>query len=377
MPINMTELNISGFRALQNFSVTGLGRVNLITGRNNTGKSSVLEALRILASDAKPAVISNILRYREENTSDTTEATRMDAADLLFQFASLFSGYPQPNEKFPAMKIKSSGQRSLELEMRIARMTRVRNQDGSSRLLEQQQDALLPITEDECEPALVVTSSAGTRHLPLDFFRRYPYKPLDYRSEFGEAPPMQCVYVSPYGGEKTVNLVALWDNIVLSDRENDVVLALKIIDPSISAVSMVGLEGRGLSRSAIVRSANFPHPVPLRSFGDGLNRLFGIVLSLVNAKGGLLLIDEFENGLHHTVQFDVWRVIFQLAQRLDVQVFATSHSWDAIEAFQKAAADTAEEGVLVRLSRQAEDIIPTLFKNEELAVITRDGIEVR
>ena len=121
--------------------------------------------------------------------------------------------------------------------------------------------------------------------------------------------------------------------------------ALRIIDPEISAVSMIGGEGPRRTRTAIVHAQGIPRPVPLRSFGDGLNRLFGIVLSLVNAKGGLLLIDEFENGMHYTVQADAWRAIFSLARRLDIQVFATSHSWDSIEAFQKAAHEDPEEWV--------------------------------
>ena len=81
---------------------------------------------------------------------------------------------------------------------------------------------------------------------------------------------------------------------------------------------------------------------------------------LVNAQDGLLLIDEFENGMHHTVQLDVWRAVLEAARKLDIQVFATSHRWDSVEAFQKAAAETPEDGVLVRLSRKGEDIIPTL-----------------
>jgi len=94
-------------------------------------------------------------------------------------------------------------------------------------------------------------------------------------------------------------------------------------------------------------------------------------------KDGILLIDEFENGMHYTVQLDAWRAVFALSQRLGVQVFATSHSWDSIEAFQKAAAESAEDGVLVRLSRRGEEIIPTIFREDELAVATRDRIEVR
>ena len=126
-----------------------------------------------------------------------------------------------------------------------------------------------------------------------------------------------------------------------------------------------------------MRSAGFRRPLPLRSFGDGLNRVFVIVLSLVNARGGILLIDEFENGLHHTAQLDVWRMIFRLARRLDVQVFATSHSWDALEAFQKAAAEVPEEGALLRLTNRNGNIIPTVFTEDELAVVTRHKIEVR
>ena len=186
---------------------------------------------------------------------------------------------------------------------------------------------------------------------------------------------MSCIFVSPYSGESTGVLGPLWDKIALSDREKDVVEGLRIIDPQISAVSIVG--GTRRKPTAIVRADNIERPIPLRSFGDGLNRLFGIILSLVNARGGLLLVDEFENGLHHTVQLDVWRTIFRLAQTLDIQVFATSHSWDAVEAFQKAAAEAPEEGVLIRLARRGEDIIPTVLSEDELAIATRDQIEVR
>lgn len=377
MKPHIAELNVSGFRALRDFSVEGLGRVNLITGRNNTGKSSILEALRILTSDASPSVIFGILRYREENLGDTEEAVRMDESDAMFQFASLFTGFPQLGEELSPIQVKTKGRRELELGLRIGWLSRERSSEGGRRFVERQPSLDIPELEEEGLPALMIEAPTGTRSVPLDYFRRYSYRSRMYRSELGEEPRLQCVYVSPYGGERTANLGALWDNIALSDSEENVVRALQIIDPEISAVSMVGGESPRQSRTAIVRSANFQRPVPLRSFGDGLNRLFGIVLSLVNAKGGILLIDEFENGMHHTVQFDAWRAIFRLAQDLDAQVFATSHSWDAIEAFQKAAAETPEDGVLIRLSLKGDDVIPTLFREDELAVATRDGIEVR
>jgi len=89
------------------------------------------------------------------------------------------------------------------------------------------------------------------------------------------------------------------------------------------------------------------------------------------------LVDEFENGLHHTAQLNAWRTIFRLAVTLDTQVFATTHSWDTIRAFQEAAAESPDTGVLLRLSRRGDEIVPTVFAEEEVAIAARERIEVR
>lgn len=375
MKQQINTLSIDRFRALRQLSLDGLGRVNLITGRNNTGKSSVLEALRILASDASPSVINNILRYREEDIGESEEPNRPSDAEGLLQISSLFHGFPQLSDKPQSISISAQGrQRPMSLTLQVGWVSEERDPEGSRKLVPLQPGLF---GEGDGIPALLIESGGSKRVLTLDYFRRYPYRGRPFRSDLGDESSVPCVFVSPYGGERTATLGVLWDKIALSDREKDVVEALRIIDPEISAVSMVGGEGPRQQRTAIVRANNLPRPVPLRSFGDGLNRLFGIVLSLVNAKDGLLLIDELENGMHHTVQLDAWRAVFKLSRRLGIQVFATSHSWDSIEAFQKAAAESPGEGVLIRLSRKGNAIIPTLFREDELAVATRDRIEVR
>ena len=375
MEPKIESLTIKHFRALRQLDIRGLGRVNLITGRNNTGKSSVLEALRILASDASLSVIHSILRFREEDVGETEASARALDAEGLFHWASLFHGFPRfAAELEPIVIASSGGQRPMRLSLRAGWCSEEREQDGSRKLILQQQELF-----DEVEglPAFVIEAGGARRVLRLDSSQGYPYGGRMLRSELADEFRLPCVFVSPYGGERTATLGPLWDKIALSDLEDDVVDALRIIDPGISAVSMVGGERPRRTRTAIVRATGIPRPVPLRSLGDGMNRLFGIVLSLVNAKGGLLLIDEFENGMHHTVQADAWRTVFRLARRLDIQVLATSHSWDSVEAFQKAASEDPEEGVVIRLARKGEDIVPTLFREDELSVATRDRIEVR
>jgi len=89
--------------------------------------------------------------------------------------------------------------------------------------------------------------------------------------------------------------------------------------------------------------------------------LLGIAAALVNARNGFLLIDGFENGLYYAAQVDLWRLIFQAAHRLNVQVFATTHSWDCIEGFQKAAQeDNQEEGMLIRLEYKKGEVASDL-----------------
>lgn len=108
-------------------------------------------------------------------------------------------------------------------------------------------------------------------------------------------------------------------------------------------------------------------------------RLLGIVLAMANAKDGILLIDEIENGVHYSVQPDLWELIFRLARRLNVQVFATTHSWDSVEGLQQAMLEEKQEdGLLIRLSLKGEDTIKSvLYDGRRLEIATRERIEVR
>ena len=112
-------------------------------------------------------------------------------------------------------------------------------------------------------------------------------------------------------------------------------------------------------------------------------RVLQLVLKVFPAKGGFLLIDEFENGLHFTVQEKVWELLFELAQKLDIQIFATTHSWDCIESFTNTAIARQDvEGVLFRVGRSVlkntlGQVIATVFDEDALYNITQADVEVR
>ena len=114
--------------------------------------------------------------------------------------------------------------------------------------------------------------------------------------------------------------------------------------------------------------------------GDGINRILTIILAMVNCENGYLLIDEFENGLHYSVQEKLWEIIFSLAEKLNIQVFATTHSSDTIRAFENIVNQNETvplNGLLIKLENINDAIEATTFEPRELKVITDNLIEVR
>jgi AAA15 family ATPase/GTPase len=98
---------------------------------------------------------------------------------------------------------------------------------------------------------------------------------------------------------------------------------------------------------------------------------------MVNAPRGWLLVDEIENGIHYSIQPQLWEFIVQLSNRLNVQVFATTHNWDCITAFQQATRGHESEGMLIRLQWRNGLVQAVEFTEAELAIATRQSIEVR
>lgn len=359
MSLIVPNISITGFRAFRKLDIGPFGRVNLITGKNNSGKSSLLEAIRILVTEGSATAFYNILNYREELDQRSERALLYFEPEDVVAFCSLFSGFPTLAKCTYPFTIRTHGE------------SNGREKSITVTMVWDTQPDLFGDTS--AIPALKIVLPNREHILRSDRPRSFRM----FSMESGEGVEKSCVFLNPFSSRTTSPLGALWDKIALTDSEKEVVRAMQIISPDIQAISMVGSEGGSRSRTAIVRSSLYDHPVPLRSFGDGVNQLFGLVLSLICARGGVLLVDEIEAGLHYSILPDVWRAVLRVAADLDIQVFATTHNWDCIDAFQKAVSEHPEDGVLARLTAKDDQIIPTLFSADDLRIVTRDRIEVR
>jgi hypothetical protein len=357
MALLLDSLEIRGFRALRHVAITRLGRVNLVVGRNGSGKSSLLEAVQIYTAGGRPTVLYQLLENRSEFTGG------IEGRALAIEH--LFYGRPRLSSAVPPIHIGS-------VDSTTAINVRFRwyeeSEDEFGRENYEFFDEGDPATSAAQAGLFVYQGKRLESVIPLDEELR-PSRKLFHLKSAGEPP---CIALSPTGRTNEA-LGALWDAVALTDLEAEVLAALRIVASDVERVALVGSS----ERTPVVRVADHPNPIPLASMGAGAERLLHLILALVNARDGVLLLDEVENGIHYSVQPDLWALIFQVAQRLNIQVFATSHSLDCVSAFQRAAEQHPEEGVLIRLQERKGEVEAVLFDEDKLGLATREQIEVR
>ena len=324
--LHLPQLSISGFRGIGHLKIPRLGRVTLLAGKNSVGKTTVLDAVRVYASRGRYSVLSDLLRDRQEITESTDEDGD-SAVDL--DWMALFHGR-SPNDQ--ARIIVGPKDEEYHLEMHLV--------DNTQRVL----------FPDRMATMILKVIFRKNEQFLHDLSLEYRYRRVRRLQRNDELPPaMTCEYLGP-GMLNEGQMSHLWDSVALTDDENRVRNALDlVIGTDVVGVAIVGKSTavRG-ARRAIVRLKSQDQPVPLTSLGDGAVRLFGVALALANSRGGFLLIDEAENGIHHTVQQDLWTMILRTAHENDIQVLATTHSWDCVRGFAQAAAEFEPgKGVLV------------------------------
>ena len=350
----LNSIRIRRFRAFQDLSIKQLGRVNLIVGKNNVGKSCLLEAIQLYAARGFPNTIWQILEAHDEDI-ESSSRRRANIEEILSSIKYLFYGRKDIIDSVDPIEIGPMDASNEKLQISL--------------LFSRSQPTLF-VDEEMYVPRFSIQLGEN-RHV------NYPLELSSTRLLRSELKEINCILTSANGLNRK-RIAELWDKIALTHLEDEVLIALRIIAPGVQAINIVGDTIRARGRSAIVKVADIAEPLPIRSLGDGMQRMLGIALALVNAKDGLLLIDEIENGLHYSAQTSLWRVIFQLAHKLNVQVFVTTHSWDCIAAFQQAAQeDEKEEGMLIRLELKKGEINAVLFDEQKLAIATREQIEVR
>lgn len=86
--LTLNSLEVRNFRAFRDLKIEHLGRVNLLVGKNNVGKTSLLEAIQLYASRAStPTFIWETMIKRRE-----IKQPLVNVRDMLAALKYLFYG---------------------------------------------------------------------------------------------------------------------------------------------------------------------------------------------------------------------------------------------------------------------------------------------
>jgi len=375
------SLEIRRFRAFQHLRIEKLGRVNLIVGKNNVGKSCLLEALQVYANRAHPSFLWQILDAHDQDTRPAVDSPDHYGDELFSSVKKLFHGWPEMTGSVEPIEIGPIG--SSDATLRLSLEWYVNTNNGTQQATPQISSSEEHSHSEHALPHFSV--QLGASHTVV-----YPLE-ISPGSEAlkSEIPPLTCLFTNGHGLNKR-KVSELWDHTASPDLRQEVIRALCILASGVEDIDIVeDMRNTNRERFPVITVASIPEALPIRVLGSGMQQMLSIALSLMNAKDGLLLIDEIGHELHYAAQFELWQLIFEMSHRLNIQVFATTHSWDSVLAFQQALKavtqdselstqeDEQAEAMLIRLSFKKGDVRAVLYDEPMLTNEDTWDIEVR
>ncbi len=321
------SFRVKNFRCFKDLQINDLGRVNLIAGKNNTGKTALLEAMYLHTRPKIPRELLNLQIIRGLDVPDD------DMSALWRQF-------------FYKMNVAES----IEIEMHqilpdhhpLLCIFETKNTEGHKDKFLQYAKFLHGLGMSQIDAANAVSklgillhfsqtngsSSTWGPSIPSD--AKLPIWSISNGLTSSQFIPVQ-------GRPNTAEIADEFSKLKLKEDQADLILSLQNIEPLLTNLQVLSPDG---SR-ALWAEINGTQ-MPLRLCGEGTNRVCHIIWTMKVKDLSYLFIDEIENGIHHSVQKEVWHAISQAARESDVQVFATTHSLEMIRAAYEAFAEAGK-----------------------------------
>ena len=277
------NIEIKNFKCFKDFKAEGFGRVNLIGGKNNVGKTAFMEACFLSSLDIKSKEFIN--------RSIIIELHR-NSLDFLLLW---FSDFTKFTLKYKNKKIYLNQEKLDELKhIKYSRPWINSPQNNSS-------------------------------------FSEY----LASFYKEGLPPLISNVSFISVGNNFNNYLVNFIDEIKLADKEDNLNIALNDFF-SIEKIDVIK------NKVMLKKDKKF---LLLSEFGDGVKHLLNIILALYLNKNSILYLDEIENGIHYTNLDKLWEIILSISKEQNVQVFATTHSKECIESYARVAKKLEDEEI--------------------------------
>lgn len=307
------RIYIKGFRGIREAAIGDMKQVNVFFGKNNCGKSSLLESLFLISGLSNPKLPFNINILRDYK--------KLSKKDIALDFYNLNIAEP--------IHIVAENQEVRDLKIKLFETS-----DTDVNLLGK--DNNISSTQPEYNYGLALEYSVdGISHRSNIIFT--PTSSSVARQEISidnnYVEKLRCKYLnSKFDFQTSVSGLA---NILKNKDEQFLVEALRYIEPRLNDIV--------LSESDILVDVGLSQRIPINMMGDGARKLLSLLTCIYECEDGVVLFDEISNGFHYSVMKDVWLAIIQASKKNNVQVFATTHDMDSIRGLRDATLELAPE----------------------------------
>lgn len=351
-------LQVENFRGFNKFEMSDFKDVNLIVGKNNSGKTSILEALFLSIGVSNPNLVLSIDSFRG--------LIHDESEDFRFVFHNL--NYDQ-NIVIKTIFKEELRQRTLKISPIFNETVNIKLQD----LHDSNHNSNIPSNSESI-------SGIGFNFTIDDLSN----SPKSYKSSikmgtdgvvFEKAKNYKEELLGVFQRPTTsaLDLYSRLDKILIKKGQEKFINALRIIDPKIKTISLG-------AKNMIYFDIDIERLIPIQIMGDGIIHLLSLMTAIANTENGFVIIDEIENGFHYSVLDKLWETIYETSKFYNAQLFITTHSYECVKAFRNMYASQLikEDNLRIyRIEKKNDQFKSIKYDHDQLSSSLDSNWEVR
>ena len=366
----INKLFIKSYRGIKDLELNDLCIINILTGDNNCGKTSILEVLESY---------DNPQNFRTWSEVSRKGNSRVYGMTLYEAFLDLFD--IDQNDKFIEYQVTSGdkvekvvvkGSIASEMMTESQYLNEVQNRKSSEPYDENDDNAAETLHEILKLQLEVLVNNIYKESCSIYDGQRL-LSPFKFRLEHSK----NIIYISPT--RHADSELFLSDILDHSELYEQMLNVLKEFDENIISINYDSknnsMMGRGIYK---ILSKDHEKALPLNVYGDGMKKAILLMSAVVRAENGILLLDEFETAIHTSAMDKIFSWILNTCKELNVQLFLTSHSEEAISKVLKCCPEMQEDIALYTLyKRGVKTMSRRLMAKEAIEASESMGMELR